>query len=371
MSFFKKLTGQLLSVIEWTDPTKDTIVYRFPMEGREIMMGSKLTVRESQVAVFVNKGRIADIFEPGMYRLATSNLPILTKLMSWKTGFNSPFKAEVYFVSTRQFTDQKWGTVNPIIMRDPELGAVRIRGFGKFSFKVFDAEKFLKELFGTSSTFTTKDITDYLKSMVISDISDTLAEMKISALDVSSQLKEISAAVEKNLDEDFKKIGLKLVTVIIENLSVPEEVEKMMDTRTKMGIMGDKMQTYMQFQAANAMTEAAKNPSGGLASAGVGVGAGLGLGQIFSETFKGGMAEDKGGSACPSCGAAVSAKAKFCPGCGKPASGGAQCPKCKAVVSSGSKFCPECGSSLDLRCPGCNFKLDGSSRFCPNCGKKL
>lgn len=371
MSLFKKLTGQLLSVIEWSDDAKDTIVYRFPMEGREIMMGSKLTVRESQVAVFVNKGKIADIFEPGMYRLSTSNLPILTKLMSWKTGFNSPFKAEVYFVSTRQFTDQKWGTVNPIIMRDPELGAVRIRGFGKFSFKVFDAEKFLKELFGTSSTFTTKDITDYLKSMIISDISDTLAEMKISALDVSANLKEISAAVEKNLDEDFKKIGLKLVTVIIENLSVPEEVEKMMDTRTKMGIMGDKMQTYMQFQAANAMTEAAKNPSGGLASAGVGMGAGLGLGQIFAETFKSGMSEEKGGMACPSCGTAVNPKAKFCPGCGKPVSGGAQCPKCKAAVPSNSKFCPDCGSLLDVRCPGCNYKLDASARFCPNCGKKL
>ena len=177
--------------------------------------------------------------------------------------------------------------------------------------------------------------------------------------------------MEKNLDEDFKKIGLKLVTVIVENLSVPEEVEKMMDTRTQMGIMGDKMQTYMQFQAANAMTEAAKNPSGGLASAGVGVGAGLGLGQMFADTIKGGMTESKGGTTCAECGAAIGKGVKFCPGCGKPAAGGIQCPKCKATVPQGGKFCPECGSSLDLRCPDCNFKLEASARFCPNCGKKL
>lgn len=194
MGLFTRLKRQLPSVIEWLDDSKDIIVYRYPMDGREIMMGSKLTVRESQAAVFVHKGKIADIFEPGMYRLETANLPILTKLMSWKTGFDSPFKAEIYFINTRQFTDQKWGTVNPIMMRDPELGVVRIRGYGKYSFKVFDPEKFLNELFGTSMKFSTKDITDYLRSLIISDISDTLAELKISALDIISQIKEISAA---------------------------------------------------------------------------------------------------------------------------------------------------------------------------------
>jgi membrane protease subunit (stomatin/prohibitin family) len=372
MGLFSGIKNQLPSVLEWKDESKDLMVYRYPMDGREIMMGSKLTVRESQVAVFVNKGKIADIFEPGMYRLETGNLPILTKLMSWKTGFNSPFKADLYFVNTKQFTDQKWGTVNPIMMRDPELGAVRIRGFGKFSFKVFDAEKFLQELFGTSSTFLTKDITDYLKSMIISDISDTLAELKISALDITAQLKEISAAVGRHLDEDFKKIGLKLVTVIIENLSVPEEVEKMLDKRTQMGLLGDKMGTYMQYQAANAMAEAAKNPGGGLASAGIGLGAGVGLGQVFADTFKSGMKSgDEGGIVCPSCGVKAPANTKFCPSCGKALAGGKKCPKCGAGVPSGSKFCTECGFFLENKCPACGEKIENDAKFCPGCGKKL
>ncbi|MCL1900940.1 MAG: SPFH domain-containing protein, partial [Firmicutes bacterium] len=171
----------LLKVIEWTDSSPNTLVYRFPMNGKEIMMGSALTVRESQVAIFVNKGQIADIFEPGFYKLKTDNLPILTKLMSWKYGFNSPFKAEVYYVNTRQFPDQKWGTVNPITLRDADFGMVRIRGFGKFSFRVKDPENFLKELFGTNSTFKTEDIVTYLKSILIESISTTIASNKISA----------------------------------------------------------------------------------------------------------------------------------------------------------------------------------------------
>lgn len=369
MGLFSRLKNQLPSVIEWLDDSKDTMVYRYPMQGREIMMGSKLTVRESQVAVFVHKGKIADIFEPGMHRLETANLPILTKLMSWKTGFNSPFKAEIYFVNTRQFTDQKWGTVNPIMMRDPELGAVRIRGYGKYSFKVFDAEKFLQELFGTSMTFETKDITDYLRSLIISDISDTLAELKISALDIIANIKEISAAVARNLNDDFMKIGLKLVKVVVENLSVPEEVEKMMDTRTNMGLISDKMNTYMQYKAANAMEDAAKNPAGGLASAGVGLGAGIGMGQMFSDAFKSGMDGGKNIN-CPSCGASVSSDTKFCPKCGK-AVGGIPCPKCKTTVKQGAKFCPECGFSMEQTCPDCNNKLLPNAKFCPNCGKKL
>lgn len=366
------LFNQLPSVIEWVDDSKELMVYRFPMNGKEIMMGSKLTVRESQVAVFVSNGKIADIFEPGMFRLDTSNLPILTKIMSWKTGFKSPFKAEIYFVNTKQFTDQKWGTVNPIMMRDPELGVVRIRGFGKFSFKVFDAENFLKELFGTSASYSIKDISEYLRSMIISDISDTLAEMKISALDISAQLKEISVTIANNLDDNFKKIGLKLVNVIVENLSVPEEVEKMFDKRTEMGLLGDKMGTYMQYQAANAMTEAAKNPGGGMASAGVGLGAGLGLGQMFADSYKSGLAENKAQEICPSCKAKVPQGNKYCPACGKAMVEGIPCPKCKENISVGSKFCSACGFSMEPgKCPDCGFTIAAGVKFCHNCGKKL
>jgi membrane protease subunit (stomatin/prohibitin family) len=363
------LRNQLPSVLEWTTQSKDTIVYRYPMDGKEIMYGSKLTVRESQAAIFVNKGKIADIFDPGMYKLETGNLPILTKLMSWKTGFKSPFKADIYFVNTMQFTDQKWGTTNPIIMRDPELGVVRIRGFGKFSFKVFNPELFLQEIFGTMPSYSTKDIYEYLRSMLIQDISDTIAELKLSALDLSTQLKEISTAAANNLNEDFKKIGLKLVNVVCENLSVPEEVEKMMDTRTQMGLMGDKMGTYMQFQAANAMSDAAKNPSGGLAGAGIGLGAGLGIGQIFTDSFKGGMSAAQNTTACPHCHAQAPEGTKFCPACGKPM--GAVCPKCGNPVNPGAKFCPSCGLGLAPAKCRCGADVPAGSKFCPNCGKSV
>ena len=293
---FNFIKSQLLKVIEWTDDSKDLLVYKFPMQpNTEIMMGSALTVRESQVAIFVNKGQIADIFQPGYYKLSTDNMPVLTKIMSWKYGFDSPFKAEVYFINTKQFTDQKWGTVNPIMMRDADFGMIRIRGYGKFSFRVDDPATFLKELFGTNSTFETKDITDYLKSILIQNISDTIAELKIPALDLATQYREISAAVTEHSDADFRKMGLQLVNMIVENVSLPEEVEKMMDTRTSMGVMGDKMGAFMQYQTAHAIRDAAQNEGNGMAGAGMGLGAGLGLGNVFAQNFAQGMSQAAGG----------------------------------------------------------------------------
>ena len=256
MGFFKK---NLLKSLEWVDNTQDTIVYKYPMDGREIMWGSKLTVRESQVAVFLNKGKIADVFGPGMYTLQTSNLPILTQLMSWGYGFKSPFYADVYFVNTKQFTNQRWGTSNPITMRDKDFGTIRLRGYGNYAFKVDNAELFLKELFGTNSTFTTDDIASYLKSIIVSSISDTIAESKISALDIASNLIEFSKVATETLSESFSNLGLKLTKLVIENISFPEEVEKAIDTRSSMGVLSDKMDTFVKYQSANAIRDAAKN----------------------------------------------------------------------------------------------------------------
>ena len=220
MGFIKT---NLLKSIEWLDDSKDTIVYRFPMDGRQIMYGSKLTVRESQIAVFVNKGQIADIFEPGMYKLETSNLPILTQLFSWPYGFKSPFFAEVYFINTKQFAE-KWGTSNPIAMKDKEFGAIRIRGFGSYAFKVDNPKVFLNELFGTNSTFTTENIHQYLKSMLVSSISDTIAESNISALDMACNLLEFSEATKETITEKFTSLGLKLTNFVIENISASPDV---------------------------------------------------------------------------------------------------------------------------------------------------
>ncbi|MFA5758134.1 MAG: SPFH domain-containing protein, partial [Clostridia bacterium] len=256
--FWDAVNGQLLKVIEWEDEDKNLLVYKFPMENKEIMMDSKLIVRESQVAVFVNNGKIADVFTPGIYKLSADNLPILTVLMSWIYAFNSPFKAEVYFVNTKQFTAQKWGTQNPIMLRDKEFGVVRLRGYGVYSFRANDATKLLKELFGTNSTFTIEDITEQLKSNVVAGLTDLIASSKISAIDLATNYNEFSVLGKTELQEKFKEFGLELCSLVIENLSLPAEVEKVLDERTKLGVFGDQMGKIAMRSSANDLKEESK-----------------------------------------------------------------------------------------------------------------
>ena len=344
MGFIKT---NLLKVIEWLDDSQDTIVYRFPMDGRQIQWGSKLTVRESQVAIFLNKGKIADIFGPGMYTLQTSNLPIFTQLMSWGYGFKSPFYADVYFVNTKQFTNQRWGTSNPITMRDKDFGTIRLRGYGSYAFKVTNPETFMKELLGTNSTFTTDDIESYLKSIIVSSISDTIAESKISALDIASNLLEFSNVATETLSSTFTNLGLELTKLIIENISFPEEVEKAIDTRSSMGVLSDKMDTFVKYQSAHAIRDAANNQ--GTAGLGAQLGSGFALGEMMRESLKSSSnSESNNDDAkfCPSCGAKNPKAAKFCVECGKILAQKGKCPKCGAEVSGKSKFCPECGEKL-------------------------
>ncbi len=340
-SFFKNNT---LKSIEWLDNSKDTLVYRYPMDGRSIMWGSKLTVRDSQVAIFVNKGKIADVFQPGIHTLSTSNLPILTQLLSLPYGFKSPFYAEVYFVNTKQFTNQKWGTSNPITMRDKDFGTIRLRGYGKFAYKVSDPVVFLRELFGTNSTFTTEDITAYLKSMLVASISDTIAESKISALDLASNLLEFNKVVTDTISHKFNELGLELTNVVIENISFPEEVEKAIDTRSSMGVLGDQMETYVKFQSANAMRDAAKNNGNNMASAGIGLGSGMVMAEMMRDSLKTNTKKSNTAKkTCPDCGTEMRETAKFCPNCGRKMQANKTCPECGASVKSGSKFCSECG----------------------------
>ena len=344
MGFFKT---NLLKSLEWVDNSTDTIVHKYPMDGRQIQYGSKLTVRASQVAVFLNKGKIADIFGPGMYTLQTSNLPIFTQLMSWGYGFKSPFYADVYFINTKQFTNQKWGTSNPITMRDKDFGTIRLRGYGNYSFKVENPEVFLKELFGTNSSFTTDDISSYLKSIIVSSISDTIAESKISALDIASNLTEFSKVATETLTETFSGLGLKLVNLVIENISFPEEVEKAIDTRSSMGVLSDSMDTFVKYQSAQAIRDAAQNQ--GVAGLGTQLGTGVALGEIMKGALTSSTKEST-----------PAAEAKFCPSCG-------------ASNPKAAKFCVECGEKLAQKgkCPACGAEISGKSKFCPECGEKL
>lgn len=374
MGVLNFIKSQFIEVIEWTDDTTGTMVYRFPVQNKEIKMGAQLTVRESQAAIFVNEGLIADVFQPGRYQLSTENMPVLTKLKSWKYGFNSPFKAEVYFVNTKQFTDQKWGTTNPIMMRDAEFGMLRLRAYGIYSFRVSDPAVFLKEVFGTNQEFDTESITGQLKHSIVSGITDLLGEAKIPALDLAMNYDELSKLSQTKLQPRFEEFGLKLNSFYFENISLPEEVEKVLDKRTSMGVIGN-MQQYAQYQAAEAIRDAAQNPGGGLAGAGVGLGAGASLGQMMGEAFKSmNQQPAQQETKCRECGAAVPAGCKFCPECGKlttpPKS---KCIKCSAEMDAGMKFCPECGSpqSLEKKCPECGKTISTNSKFCPECGAKI
>ena len=351
MGIFDAIRTQFIEVIEWLDDSGNTILYRFPVAGQEIKNGAQLTVRESQSAVFVFQGQIADVFGPGRYTIDGGNTPILTKLGAWKYGFNSPFKAEVYFVNTKQFTDLKWGTSNPVMMRDADFGMVRLRAFGIYSIRVSDPSALIKEVAGTNAHFVTEDIEGQLKRMLVSGFSDALAESKIAALDLASNYDELGKFIRSKLTDDFKAYGLDLTKLVIENISLPAEVEAAMDKRTSMGVIGD-VSRYAQFQAADAMRDAAQNPGGG-AGTGAGLGAGFAIGNAMAGAMTNAMNQSKneatGGqkTPCPKCGAANLANAKFCTECGAKMETGSQtvaCVKCGAQLAAGSKFCNECGT---------------------------
>lgn len=272
---WSKLMGEFVDVIEWLDDSPDTMVWRFERHGNEIKYGAKLTVREGQTAVFVNEGEIADVFTPGMYELYTRNLPILSTLQAWPHGFESPFKAEVYFCSTRIFTDLKWGTKNPVILRDPEFGPVRLRAFGTYAIRIKDPAVFLREVVGTDGHFTVDEISDQLRNLIVTRFGTVLAGSGIPTLDLAANTEQLGSFVAGRIAPEFANLGLELTTLLVENVSLPPEVEQALDRRTSMGIVGD-LSRYTQFQAAEAMRAAAQNP--GAAGAGIGVIVGQALG---------------------------------------------------------------------------------------------
>lgn len=343
---------QFIEVIEWKEQDSDRMVYQFPIHKNEIKMGAQLTVRESQVAIFLNEGQIADVFEPGRYELQTSNMPILTKLKSWKYGFNSPFKADIYFVNTKQFLDIKWGTKNPIMMRDKEFGMIRLRGFGLYSFRISDPVTFMKEVFGTNPDVSTDIISPQLSNMIVSSITDFIGEMQIPALDLAMKYDEISDGIKEKMQPKFKELGLTMTNFAVENLSLPPEVEAVIDKRTQMGVIGD-MGKYTQYQAAEAIRDAAKNESGGFATMGAGLGAGQAMAGAMMNALNTSMNQTQ---QQPQQSDKIS------------------CPKCHAMINAGSKFCQECGAKFEQSgkyCGSCGSKAADGAKFCGECGKQL
>ena len=273
MSILDFLSGQFIDVIEWTDDTRDTLVWRFERYGHEIKYGAKLTVREGQAAVFVHEGQLADVFTPGLYMLETNNMPIMTTLQHWDHGFRSPFKSEIYFVSTTRMTDLKWGTKNPVTLRDPEFGPVRLRAFGTYAIKVSDPAKFLTEIVGTDGEFTRDEIQFQIRNMIVQAASRALAASQIPVLDMAANTDELGRIVADQISATTAEYGLVVPELYVENISLPPAVEAALDKRTSMGVLGD-LSKYQHYATSEAMQVAAQQPGGGM---GMGLGAGMGM----------------------------------------------------------------------------------------------
>ena len=343
MSFLSK---QFIDVIQWTEPEDGILAYRYPMEDMEIQNGGKLTVRDSQAAVFVNEGTIADVFGPGLYTLNTNTLPILTYLKNWDKAFKSPFKSDVYYFSTRLQTNQRWGTATPITVRDKDFGAVRLRAYGIFSYRLSDAKTFYSKVSGTRDIYHVADLDGQLRNTIIGRMTDMFGHSSIPFLDLAGNQVELGSRMSEALKQTFADLGLTLDSFVVENVSLPEELQKLLDTRIGMTMVGD-MGKYTQFQVANSIPIAAANEGGGgVAGIGVGLGAGLAMGQTVMNAMKPGESGPAGptGTVPPIGGAPAPGGA---PTAGAPGAGAETkfCVNCGNKIPRPAKFCPECGGA--------------------------
>ncbi|MBI1864159.1 MAG: SPFH domain-containing protein [Nitrospirae bacterium] len=351
LDFVKK---QFIDIIQWTEEGDEVLAWRFPMRDFEIQQGAQLTVRETQMALFVHQGQVADLFGPGQHTIKTQNVPILTDLQHWDKMFESPFKSDVYFFSTRLRLDQKWGTSNPITIRDKEFGAVRLRTFGIYAYKIADPKLFFQKVSGTRETYRVADVEGQLRNSIVSVLTDHFAESQIPFLDMAANQVELAKAVGDKMTGMFGALGLSIENFQVQNVSLPEELQKRLDERIGMGVVGD-MGRYTQFQTAQAIPIAAA-AEGGVAGAGAGLGAGIAMGQAMGQA----LGQAAQGVAAGAGGVAAS-----------PAAAAVACIKCSKAIPAGTKFCPECGAAQALSCPKCNAKLAKPSKFCPECGTAL
>jgi membrane protease subunit (stomatin/prohibitin family) len=341
MSFLSK---QFIDVIQWTEPEDGILAYRYPMEDMEIQNGGKLTVRESQMAIFVNEGRIADVFGPGLYTLSTQTLPILTYLLNWDKAFKSPFKSDVYFFSTRVETNQRWGTATPITIRDKEFGAIRMRGYGIYAYKITDPKIFHQKISGTRDIYRVADLEGQLRNTIVARMTDSFAQSTVPFLDMAANQQVLGQKIAENLKPAYADFGLSLENFVVENISLPDELQKMLDQRISMNMIGD-MSKYTQFQVAQSMPIAAANEGGGgAAGIGVGLGAGLAMGQTMMNAMRpqepppagprdsGPAPAGPAGPTEPGAPAGAAGATKFCINCGH-------------AIPKAAKFCSECGST--------------------------
>jgi membrane protease subunit (stomatin/prohibitin family) len=333
MSFFSK---QFIDVIHWTEPGEGVLAFRYPMEDMEIQNGGQLTVRDSQAAVFVNEGQIADVFGPGLYTLTTQTLPILTYLRNWDKAFKSPFKSDVFYFSTRLQTDQKWGTATPITIRDKEFGAVRIRAYGIYTYRVADPKVFYQKVSGTVETYHVGDLEGQLRDTIVGRMTAAFATSAVSFLDMAASQLQLGQTMIEALKPVFADLGLELAGFVVENISLPDELQRILDQRIGMNMIGD-MSRYTQFQVAQAIPMAAANEGGGAAGIGVGLGAGMTMAQQMMNATNFG-----GGPAAPAPPAPAPAAAPSAP---------------PAAAGAGTKFCIACGQSIPR-----------AARFCAECG---
>lgn len=344
MGIFDSIKGQFIDVIEYTDENSKTIIKKYirVKDDDEIKWGSKVIVREGQVAVFLKGGKFTDVLGPGTHTLSTENLPVLSKIMAVPYALNSPLKADVFFVSTKQFINQNWGTKNPVIVRDNEFDIVRIRAFGNYAFRIIEPKKFMEEVYGTQKKAETTEIVNYLTSFIVEAFSIVIGEINIPVLDLAKNYREIGNKVQEKVNEKAKDIGIEFSNVVIENISLPEEVEKIIDERSSIGVVKNDFSNYSKFETIQAMRDAAKQENGL---------AGLGASFVAGNEMARGMKDEMQ----------------------KKESIKIKCLECNALNDENAKFCSNCGAKLEKVkvCPNCGKELDENAKFCSNCGEKI
>lgn len=355
----------ILEVLEYLDDSGQNMAYR--VGPSVVNMGSQLVVRESQSAVFYRDGKAYDTFPAGRHTLTTQSIPLLGAVVRLPFGGQNPFPVEVVFLNNKEFIDLKWGTKEPVLFRDTEFGMVRLRAFGKFAMKLRDPKVFVGTVLGQKQVYRVSEMEEWLRDSIVQQLNDTLGENLKSILDLAKYYNEIATSMKAKVTGDFQKYGVDITAFVLGAITPPEEVQTAIDKRSALGVIGPAMGTYQQMAAADALRDAAKNPSG---MAGMGVG--LGAGMMMPQMMAGAMApaqQPQATEKCPKCQSPVAAGAKFCPNCGLPT--GNSCPACKASIPKGAKFCPECGKSTVASCPACKAELAPGAKFCPGCGAKI
>ena len=366
----------MLEVIEWMDPSGDDMIYRIPQEGSaDFKLGAQLIVRDSQMAFFFKDGHAADTFTTGRHTLSTLNIPILTRLLAFPFGFNSPFRAECYFINLKTYTDLKWGTKHPVTFHDSKLGLIRLRGHGAFTMKITEPALFLNSIVGRQSKYTTTEIQDYLRDVIIARMNDMLGEKLDTILDLPKQYTELASEFKESVANEFTKYGLELCDFYISSITPPDEVSKMIDQRSGMEAVGD-LDKFLKFEMAKGF---GGNGSAGTAGATMGMAAGVGMmvpgmmSNVFSPEQTELKREPVATVTCPKCHTDTPEQSRYCYRCGHQMIVQNSCPACQHLLPSEAKFCFECGLKLDTKttCPHCSANLIPGSKFCGECGKNI